>query len=87
MRRWRRTALIGANGLPVPDDWCLEDEQLGPVARIYRIRGGPRDGHWFWCVQVDANGRPFNGGSGSVPSGREAREAVERVFASYGGEE
>lgn len=80
-RKWRRTALTGANGLPVPDDWSLVDERLGPVARIYRIRGGPRDGHWFWTVLVNAEGCPFNAGTGNAPTGADAKAAVEALMA------
>ena len=83
-RRWRRTALTRADGSPVPDDWSLVDEQLGPMARIYRITGGPQDGQWFWTVLVDAQGRPWNSGTGNVSSGAEAKAAVERVLAGFG---
>ncbi len=47
------------------------------VARIYKVRGGPRDGHWFWAVQIDEQFRPWKGGTGYSETGREAREAVE----------
>jgi hypothetical protein len=80
--QWRRTALTRADGAPVPDDWCLVDPQLGPIARIYRVTGGPRDGNWFWAVQIDKQGRPWNGGTGYCPSGREAKEAVEARMAA-----
>jgi hypothetical protein len=36
-------------------------------------------GRWAWFVQVDAEGRPFNGGTGTAATGKEAREAVERL--------
>ncbi len=35
------------------DDWCLELPNGDAVARIYKVRGGPRDGHSFWAVQID----------------------------------
>ncbi len=50
--RWRRTHLMGADGLVV-DDWGLEPRNGDAVARIYRVRGGPRDGRWFWAFRVD----------------------------------
>ncbi len=75
--RWRRTQLKGADGLRVVDDWCLELPNGDTVARIYRVRGGPRDGHWFWAVQIDESFRPWNGGTGYCETGREAKEAVE----------
>lgn len=82
-RKWRRTALTRSDGSPVPDDWSLVDEHLGPVARIYRMTGGPQDGLWFWAVQIDAQGRPWNGGTGQAADGRQAKEAVETVLAAY----
>lgn len=86
-RRWCRTALTRADGAPVEDDWSLVDERLGPIARIYRVVGGPQDGTWFWTVLVDAQGRPFNAGSGSVPTGAEAKAAVEKIVAVLGASE
>lgn len=80
-RRWRRTALTRADGSPVPDDWSLIDEQLGGIARIYRVNGGPGDGTWFWAVQVDAQGRPWNAGTGYCATGAEAKQAVEAIVA------
>ncbi len=75
--RWRRTQLMGADGLQVVDDWCLELPNGDAVARIYKVRGGPRDGRWFWAVQIDEHFRPWNGGTGYCETGREAKEAVE----------
>lgn len=77
-RRWRRTALTRADGRPVPDDWSLVDEQLGPVARIYKETGGPRDGQWFWTVLVDGLGRPWNGGTGHCATGAEAKTECDK---------
>ncbi len=57
--------------------WCLELPNGDAVARIYRVRGGPRDGHWFSAVQIDEHFRPWNGGTGYCETGREAKEAVE----------
>lgn len=77
--KWRRTALTGADGAPVPDDWAFVDERGQPVGRIYLTTGGPRDRQWFWCVLIDAQGRPWNGGTGYCPTGREAKQAVEKL--------
>lgn len=81
-RRWRRTSFRRLDGSTdiSPDDWCLEDDAGQPLARIYLFRYGPNAGRWAWFVQVDASGRPFNGGTGVADSGREAREAVEALI-------
>jgi hypothetical protein len=71
-RKWRRTALTGPDGAPVPDDWSLVDPALGPIARIYRMTGGPQGGQWYWAVQIDAQGRPWNSSSGNAATGAEA---------------
>ncbi len=63
----------------MPDDWSLADERGQPVGRIYKMAGGPKDGHWFWTALIDAQGRPWNGGTGYYPTGREAKEAVEAL--------
>lgn len=84
-RKWRRTDLTGADGAPVPDDWCLVDEKLGAIARIYKVVGGPLDGNWFWAVQVDAQGRPWNSGTGYCATGKEAKETVEAMIAGFEG--
>lgn len=82
-RRWQRSGLTRADGSLVLDDWCLVDPRLGPIARIYRTVGGPRDGQWFWAVQVDEKGRPWNGGTGYSPTGREAKKEVEAILLRY----
>jgi hypothetical protein len=82
-RKWRRTDLIGADGQLVRDDWCLIDEKLGAIARIYRMTGGPQDGQWFWAVQIDAQGRPWNSGLGSEATGAEAKAAIEAIIAGF----
>jgi hypothetical protein len=79
-RRWRRTGLTRPDGYPAPDDWSLFDEKLGPVARLYRTAGGPQDGRWFWAVQIDAEGHPYNSGTGSCATGGEARQEIERIL-------
>ncbi len=77
-RNWRCTALTGADGLPVRDDWTLHDDAGGNLARIYKIVGGPQHGRWAWFVQVDPEGHQFNGGTGSGETGREARDDSDR---------
>ena len=47
-----------------------------------RVTGGPQDGQWFWSVLVDAQGRPWNSGTGNAASGAEAKAAAERNDAS-----
>jgi hypothetical protein len=80
-RRWRRTSFRRFDGSTefAPDDWCLTDDRGQPLARLYRQNGGPQGGRWLWFVQVDPQGRPWNGGAGTAATGREAREAVEAL--------
>ena len=82
-RKWRRTSFRRLNGSIdiAPDDWCLEDENGQALARIYKVTGGPQSHQWFWAVQVGRDGQPRNGGTGYVPTGREAREACETLTA------
>ncbi len=80
-RRWRRADLIAANGRPVDDDYCLLDDAGQAVARIYKVRGGPYDGHWFYALQVDEQGRPWNAGTGYCATGREAKQICEAMAA------
>jgi len=82
-RKWKRTDLTRADGSVPPDDWCLVDYSLGPIARIYRINGGPQNDRWFWAVLIDAQGRPWNSGSGSAPSGAAAKAEVEKIVADF----
>jgi hypothetical protein len=65
-RNWRRTSFRRLDGSVEfsPDDWTLEDPSGQPLARIYRHLYGPRAGRWMWFVDVDAEGRPYNGGTG-----------------------
>ncbi len=72
-----------ADGSPVADDWTLADERGQPIGRIYRMTGGPKDGHWFWTVLIDDQGRPWNGGTGDCPTGREAKAAVEARVSPF----
>lgn len=71
--------MTGANGLPVPNDWCLCDDSGHPLARIYLQAAGPQAGKWFWAVQVTPDGVPFNAGTGYAATGTEAREICEEM--------
>jgi hypothetical protein len=68
---WRRTAFTSINGNVeiAPDDWTLLDPPGEPLARLYKVMGGPQDGQWYWSVG--------NGGTGFTATGHEAREACE----------
>jgi hypothetical protein len=75
--------VTSANGAVVPNDRCLVDEKLGPIAHVYRINGGPQNDRWFWAVLIDAQDRPWNSGSGSAPSGAAAKAEVERIVDEF----
>ncbi len=79
--KWRRTAFTLIDGAieVLADDWSLLLGNL-PAARIYRVRGGPHDGRWFWAVQIGPGRMPFNSGTGHAEGGREAREACEAIL-------
>jgi hypothetical protein len=79
--KWRRTAFTRIDGAVdiAEDDWSLFTDGLS-AARIYRVRGGPHDGGWFWSVQIGLGGVPFNGGAGNAGGGRQAREAILRAM-------
>jgi hypothetical protein len=76
---WRRTAFTSINGNVeiAPDDWTLLDPSGEPLARLYKVFGGPQDGQWYWSVLFMPDGSVGNGGNGFTPTGREAREACE----------
>jgi hypothetical protein len=78
-RNWRRTSFRRLDGSIefAPDDWTLLDEEGRPLARIYRYLYGPNAGCWSWFVQVAPDGTPFNGGTGTALTRKEAREACE----------
>jgi len=78
--KWQRTRFVHIDGAieAVEDDWCLLIGGL-QAARIYRVRGGPQDGCWFWAVQIGANDAPFNSGTGHAEGGRQARETCEKI--------
>ena len=78
-RNWRRTSFRRLDGSIdfAPDDWSLLDDAGRSVARIYRYLYGPHAGRWSWFVLVAPDGAPYNGGTGTATTGREAREACE----------
>lgn len=79
--RWQRTVIAGEI---IADDWCLHSDAAQSVARIRRETGGSNDGLWFWAVQIDESGRPYNAGTGYARSGAEARQACEdRLSAPF----
>ena len=47
------------------------------VATVADVSQGT--GRWAWFVQVDGEGRPYNGGTGTAAKGAEAREACEAL--------
>ena len=76
---WRRTAFesISGNVEIAPDDWTLLDPSGEPLARLYKVFGGPQDGRWYWTVLFRPDGSVGNGGNGFTATGRDAREACE----------
>ena len=72
--KWRRTDL---NSEIAPDDWTLLDPFGEPLARLYKVFGGPQDGRWYWTVLFMPDGSVGKGGTGFTATGREAREACE----------
>jgi hypothetical protein len=79
--RWRRTAFTRIDGAIeiAEDDWSLVIDRMS-AARIYRVRGGPHDGRWFWTVQIGPGRVPFNSGAGNPDGRRQAREACEAIL-------
>ena len=84
--KWRRTAFTRLDGAVdiADDDWSLAIDGIS-AARIYRVRGGPHDGRWFWAVQIGLGRAPFNSGTGNADDGREAREACEAILRTIDG--
>jgi hypothetical protein len=76
---WCRTAFTSINGNVeiAPDDWTLLNPSGEPLARLYKVMGGPQDGRWYWTVLFMADGSVGKGGTGFTATGREAREACE----------
>jgi hypothetical protein len=74
--KWRRTDL---NGEIAPDDWILLDPSGEPLARLYKVFGGPQDGRWYWTVLFRPDGSVGSGGTGFTATGREAWEACEAL--------
>ena len=56
---------------------CGGDPSGEPLARLYKVMGGPQDGRWYWTVLFMPDGSVGNGGNGFTATGREAREACE----------
>lgn len=60
--------------------------RIVPVARAHASPSEPakelgtREARWAWFAQVDAEGRPFIGGSGHADDGRGAREVCEALL-------
>jgi hypothetical protein len=83
--KWRRTAFARIDGAVdiAEDDWSLMIDGMS-AARIYRVRGGPHDGQWFWAVQIGPGRVPFNSGAGNADGGHEAREACEAILRGIG---
>ena len=83
--KWRRTAFARIDGAIdiAEDDWSLITDGIS-AAHIYRVRGGPHDGRWFWAVQIGPGRAPFNSGTGNADGGREAREACEAILQAMG---
>jgi hypothetical protein len=79
LNTWRRTAFEdGSGSVEVAlDDWTLLDPSGEPLARLYKVFGGPQDGQWYWTVLFMRDGRVGNGGTGFTATGHEAREACE----------
>jgi hypothetical protein len=77
--KWPRTAFARIDGAVdiAEDDWSLSIDGMS-VARIYRVRGGPHDGRWFW--EIGPGRVPFNSGAGNADGGRQAREACEAIL-------
>ena len=76
---WRRTAFESISGDVeiAPDDWTLLDPFGEPLARLYKVFGGPQNGQWYWTVLFMPDGSVGKGGTGFTATGREAREACE----------
>ena len=55
---------------------------MGSEMCIRDRTGGPQDGRWFWALQMDAEGKPYNSGTGTCATGKEAKEEVERTLSA-----
>ena len=53
---WRRTAFASSGGDVeiAPDDWTLFDSSGEPLARLYKVMGGPQDGRRLWTASKRA---------------------------------
>jgi hypothetical protein len=72
---WRHTSFKQLDGLTksAPDDWTLYDDTGSPLERIYHHKFKPQAGCWSWTVLVAPDGTPFNCGTGTAATGKEAR--------------
>ena len=75
--KWRRTDL---NGEIAPDDWILLDPSGEPLARLYKVFGGPQDGRWYWTVLFMPDGSVGNGGSGLHQRGGRHGKPARRAY-------
>jgi hypothetical protein len=69
---WRRTAFRSASGdvEVAQDDWTLLRPSGEPLARLYKVTGGPQSGRWYWTVLFRPDGSVGSGGTGFAESGR-----------------
>ena len=85
--KWRRTSFedTAGNVEIAPDDWTLFDPSGKPVARLYKMAAGPKNGQWYWTVLVRPDGSQGSGGTGFASTGREARQACEARMPRFMG--
>jgi hypothetical protein len=55
---WRRTAFKSASGgvEVAQDDWTLLRPSGEPLARFYKVTGGPQRGRWYWTALFRPDG-------------------------------
>ena len=70
---WRRTSFedTAGNVEVVPDDWTLLDPSGEPLARLYKVFGGPQDGR----VVLDR----------SIQTRRQRRKRWKRIYSDGAG--
>ena len=59
-----------------PVDWTLLDPSGEPLARLYKVFGGPQNGQWYWTVLFMPDGSVGKGGTGFTVTGREAHSLM-----------
>jgi hypothetical protein len=71
---WRRTAFRSASGgvEVAQDDWTLLRPSGEPLARLYKVTGGPQSGRWYSTVLFRPDGSVGSGGTGFAESERAA---------------